>query len=107
MSYLSIANKYMSKYLNIYELENYNEEDIRNLIIDEFKDFLTENKYNNLDIYKFKELYISNEFKKKLFNNPKYHLYILNKKISNISNKINMILFVISVLIVKQYFNYF
>jgi hypothetical protein len=110
MSYLSIANRNMNRYLNI-DINDDNDEDIRGIILDEFYDYLISNNYLNLDVIEFEELFKSNDFKKSLMNNNKYHLYIIKKnnqeKINILQNKINILLFLLFAMIIKNLFDNF
>lgn len=110
MSYLSIANKNINIYLNMDNDEEYEtDEDIRNLIIDEFRDYLIENNYNNLDIIQFEELFKSNNFKMRIVKNDKYKLFIANKKNENkiviLQNKINYLLFILIIICLNLFIN--
>jgi len=110
MSYLSIANKNINIYLNLdIDEEKDTEEDIRNLIIDEFRNYLIENNYNNLDVIQFEELFKSNNFKKRILKNDKYKLFISNKKNENkidiLQNKINYLLFILIIICFKTFIN--
>jgi len=110
MSYLSIANKNINIYLNMDNEEDYEtDEDIRNLIIDEFRDYLIENNYNNLDVIQFEELFKSNNFKKRIVKNDKYKLFIANKKNENkiviLQNKINYLLFILIIICLNLFIN--
>jgi len=111
MYYLSIANRNINRYLNINLIDNNNEEDIKGIILDEFKDYLSSNNYLNLDVIEFEELFNSNDFKKKLMKNTRYYLYIIkknnNEDLNILKNKINMLLFVLFTMIVKNMFNNF
>ena len=95
MAYLSVAYNNMYHYLNT-DINHY--EDIQDLIINEFKNYLIEKEYSNLGINEFKELFLDNDFKKRLIKNPIYYSYILHmenkNKIAVIQNKINYLLFI-------------
>lgn len=103
MAYLSVAYDNMKYYLNT-DINNF--EDIQDLIINEFKNYLIEKEYTNLNINEFKELFLDNDFKKRLMKNPIYYSYILHKdnknKIINLENKMNYLLFVFFCGIIKN-----
>jgi len=106
MAYLSVAYKNMNYYLNN-DINNF--ENIQDIIIEEFKNYLIENEYKNLGINEFKELFLDNDFKKKLMKNPIYYSYILHKenknKITLLENKINYLLFVFVYIVIHNLFN--
>lgn len=101
MSYLSTVNKYIDIYL--YDNNQY----IKELIMDEFINFLNNSKCNNLDIISFEKLFKSNEFKNKLNTNEKYSIYILKKEITSLTEKMNLLLIIIGLIFIREYLNEF
>jgi hypothetical protein len=103
MAYLSVAYNNMGHYLNT-DINHF--EDIQDVIINEFRNYLIEKEYSNLGINEFKELFLDNDFKKRLIKNPIYYSYILHKenknKIISLENKLNYLLFVFICGIIKN-----
>lgn len=101
------------------KIDNYydNYEDIINGTLNEFIKFIKEKieeNNKNYDYIELKELFYSDEFKKRLDNlrdlsNLEYYLYITNKinnkKIKLLENKINYLLFYFVALTILNLFN--
>lgn len=101
------------------KIDNYydNYEDIINGTLNEFINFIKEKieeNNKNYDYIELKELFYSDEFKKRLDNlrdlsNLEYYLYITNKinnkKIKLLENKINYLLFYFVALTILNLFN--
>lgn len=74
MVYLYIVEKNINKYLK----GNFQDKEIKKIIIEEFKNYLISKNAKNLDIKQFEILFLSNDFNQRLMNNPLYYSYFIS-----------------------------